>query len=41
MEWYDYLDPDNELENKCTECGTPIKEDKTYCSRDCYNGSML
>jgi hypothetical protein len=34
----DYL---TEKENECSECGTPIDEDKLYCSSDCFKTSMI
>ena len=35
--YYDIIEETNE----CSECGTTIDTDKTYCSRDCYKASML
>ena len=34
----DYL-TDNS--NECSECGTPIDEDKLFCSSDCLKTSMI
>jgi len=30
-----------EEQGECKECGTTIDLDKHYCSRDCFNASML
>jgi len=35
-ELHDYLE---EHENECRECGTPCN--RSYCSDDCFNASML
>jgi predicted nucleic acid-binding Zn ribbon protein len=40
MEWYDFLNPDEQKEFECSECGTPIAEDKQYCSGSCFEASM-
>lgn len=39
-ELHDYLES---LEDKheCSECGTPIEENQTYCSSDCFKASLL
>jgi hypothetical protein len=34
----EYLD---DREYECQECGTQIDKEHSYCSRDCFNASML
>ena len=36
MEWYDDLNPVDELGGKCGTCGTSIDSDKDFCSSTCY-----
>lgn len=40
-EWYDFLDPAEQPEYECSECGKPLHQDKEYCSQSCFNASML
>ena len=37
-ELHDYLE---QKENECSECGTLIDDDKTYCSEACFKSSLL
>ncbi len=36
----DYLDSQEE-KNTCSECGKEIAKDKEYCSKECFDASML
>jgi predicted nucleic acid-binding Zn ribbon protein len=40
MEWYDFLNPHEQDEFECSECGTPMAEDNRYCSGSCFEASM-
>jgi predicted nucleic acid-binding Zn ribbon protein len=40
MEWYDDLNPVDQEDSKCVECGTPIYSDKEFCSGTCFEGSL-
>lgn len=37
-ELHDYLEY---KENECSECGTPIEDNKTYCSETCFKASLI
>jgi len=36
MEWYDSLNPIDDLAGECITCGKSIDEDKDFCSRSCF-----
>lgn len=40
MEWYDFLNPHDQAEFECQECGADMQEDKQYCSSKCFESSM-
>ena len=40
MEDLDFLNPYNQPEYECRECGKPMDEDD-YCSNTCWEASML
>mgnify|MGYP000123699108 CR=1 FL=1 len=40
MEWYDDLNPIDQEDSQCVECGKPIYSGKEYCSGTCFEGSM-
>jgi hypothetical protein len=33
MEWYDFLNPNEQPENECVFCGEPCE--KSYCDKQC------
>ena len=41
MEWYDCLNPHEQKEYECSECGKPLDTDDGYCSGTCFEASML
>jgi hypothetical protein len=41
MDWYDCLNPDNQKEFECTECGTPMDKEGSVCSGTCFEASMI
>lgn len=34
-------EPDELLDRECLECGKPIHSKDEYCSKQCFNASML
>ena len=42
MEWYDYMNPHDQPENKCCVCEKPLitYDDERYCSHDCFKADM-
>jgi hypothetical protein len=40
MEWYDFMNPVNEPDHECPECGRP-QDYEGHCSSNCFNASML
>lgn len=40
MEWYDALNPNEQKEYECSECGKPLETDAGYCSGTCFEASM-
>ena len=41
MEWYDALNPNEQKEFECSECGKPLETDAGYCSGTCFEASMM
>jgi len=41
MEWYDCLNPHEQKEFECSECGAPMDTDKDVCSGTCFEASMI
>ena len=41
MEWYDCLNPHEQKEYECSECGKPLETDDGYCSGTCFEASMI
>jgi len=41
MEYYDNLNPDDQEDSECSECGTPIHSGSNYCSGTCFEASMI
>jgi len=37
---YDFLNPDNQTDKECAECGSPNYNIGNYCSLLCANESM-
>ena len=40
MEWYDNLNPIDDLAGECGMCGKAIDEDKDFCSSTCFEADM-
>jgi hypothetical protein len=40
MSWYDFLNPYEQAEYECRECGKEMLEDKQYCCGKCFESSM-
>tara|TARA_R110002167_G_scaffold117249_5_gene293065 strand:+ start:345 stop:470 length:126 start_codon:yes stop_codon:yes gene_type:complete len=40
MAWDDYLNPHEQKEYECSQCGEPLETDKGYCSGSCFEASM-
>ena len=41
MSWDDFLNPHEQTEYECSECGAAMQEDKQYCSTSCFKASMI
>ena len=40
MSWDDFLNPHEQSEYECQQCGSDMEEDKQYCCSKCFEGSM-
>ena len=40
MSWDDFLNPHEQSEYGCNECGADMQEDKQYCCSKCFESSM-
>lgn len=40
MSWDDFLNPHEQAEYECYECGAEMQEDKQYCCGRCFEASM-
>lgn len=34
-------EPEEQLDMECSECGKPMHNKSEYCSKECFNASML
>ena len=41
MSWDDFLNPHEQAEYECSECGTSMQTDKGVCSGTCFEASMI
>lgn len=41
MSWDDFLNPHEQTEYECSECGAAMQTDKSVCSGTCHEASMI
>lgn len=41
MSWDDFLNPHEQTEYECSECGAEMQTDKGVCSGACFEASMI
>tara|TARA_R100001460_G_scaffold80505_1_gene121450 strand:- start:388 stop:513 length:126 start_codon:yes stop_codon:yes gene_type:complete len=41
MSWDDFLNPHEQTEYECSECGAAMQTDKGVCSGTCHEASMI
>lgn len=41
MSWDDFLNPHEQAEYECSECGAAMQTDKGVCSGTCHEASMI
>tara|TARA_R110000803_G_scaffold66918_3_gene128527 strand:- start:6679 stop:6804 length:126 start_codon:yes stop_codon:yes gene_type:complete len=41
MSWDDFLNPHEQDEFECSECGAAMSKDKGVCSSTCFESSMI
>ena len=39
--WHDFLNPHEQAEYECSECGAAMETDKGVCSGTCHEASMI
>ena len=41
MSWDDFLNPNEQKEYECSECGVAMEKDNGVCSGTCFQASLL